>query len=521
MKLDLFNIEDFIKANHCQEVTSPVFFQYDGNPNPNGLFSYEIFGITDEERKNRFGYIDLHSHFIHPMIYKMMMGRMGSLKDILLGNKYAVVANNKIKIVPETFPGAETGLSFMYDNFEHIKWIDAIEEQEMDSLDKKTRLKFLQSIKKDEFFVDKWLVLPPFYRDQSSTDVSMGDEINKLYKELISKTASLKAGFSFELFGNETKLRIQEILREIYLMTLAPVSGKHLILDKGKAGGTLAGSGKNSMFRKHLLGKTLDWTASCVITSPQNNMGETAEEKPVPFGYSCFPLATLLSMFEPFFVERCSSILGDYLIRFANDNMNKIRRLNTAQFNTDVIERLIRKFIRAPDDRFSDISFEYYDLNGKKVTDTVRIIEYETRHDAETGENPKSRNLTLADLFYIIGTDVLADKHAYVTRYPFAYFQNIFPCRVKILSTSKSRKIYIQLFSEDRVMYFNDYPCIPKYPGDINSKFYDVMILGNAYIKQMRSRLRWRYGLYQTSFYKRSKCRSRKINIRKNKLVDC
>ena len=45
MKLDLFNIEDFIKANHCQEVTSPVFFQYDGNPNPNGLFSYEIFGV--------------------------------------------------------------------------------------------------------------------------------------------------------------------------------------------------------------------------------------------------------------------------------------------------------------------------------------------------------------------------------------------------------------------------------------------------------------------------------------------
>lgn len=78
MKLDLFNIDEFIKVNHCQEVTSPIFFQYDGNPTDDGLFSYTIFGMSDEDRKNRFGYVDLHSKFLHPLVFTLMMGRMGS-----------------------------------------------------------------------------------------------------------------------------------------------------------------------------------------------------------------------------------------------------------------------------------------------------------------------------------------------------------------------------------------------------------------------------------------------------------
>lgn len=173
MKLDIFKIDDFVTANKCPEVTNPIFFNFDGSPTPDGLFSYDLFGFTDEERKNIFGYIDLKGHFIHPLLYLIMTAKMGSLGKILYGQKYAVIADGKIKIVDEDFEGAETGIDFVYNNFEKIDWINELEEGEIESLDKKTRLKLFQSLDKDEFFVSKWLVLPPYYRAESSTNRSM------------------------------------------------------------------------------------------------------------------------------------------------------------------------------------------------------------------------------------------------------------------------------------------------------------------------------------------------------------
>lgn len=173
MKLDIFKISDFVEANKCPEVTNPVFFNFDGSPTPDGLFSYDLFGFTDEERKNIFGYIDLKGHYIHPLIYLIMTAKMGSLGKIIQGQKYAVIADKKIRVVDEDFEGAETGIDFVYNHFDEINWIDEIEEDEIDSLDKKTRLKFFKMLNKDEFFVDKWLVLPPYYRAESSVNRSM------------------------------------------------------------------------------------------------------------------------------------------------------------------------------------------------------------------------------------------------------------------------------------------------------------------------------------------------------------
>ena len=56
------------------------------------------------------------------------------------------------------------------------------------------------------------------------------------------------------------------------------------------------------MIRKHLLGKTIDFTASNVITAAEVSAAERPEDMPTTFGYSSFPLATLVSLFNPFFV---------------------------------------------------------------------------------------------------------------------------------------------------------------------------------------------------------------------------
>ena len=72
-----------------------------------------------------------------------------------------------------------------------------------------------------------------------------------------------------------------------------------LVLEKGKSEGTLVGSGKTSMLRKHLIGKNIDWTASCVITAAENSSAMRFEKKPVPFGTwvpSCYITFNVLSI---------------------------------------------------------------------------------------------------------------------------------------------------------------------------------------------------------------------------------
>ena len=162
MKIDIFNIDEFVKVNKCPQIKNPVFFNFDKTPSADGLFSYELFGISDIKRKNIFGYIDLKGYYIHPLIFNMMNKRMGSMKDLIAGKKFAIIQDKKIVIVPEDYDGAETGIDFLYKNFERINWIDEVEEAEIDSIDKQTRLKFLKSVKKEEFFVSKWLVIPPY-----------------------------------------------------------------------------------------------------------------------------------------------------------------------------------------------------------------------------------------------------------------------------------------------------------------------------------------------------------------------
>lgn len=493
LKIDLFSIDDFIKENHCPEVTNPIFFNYDQTPTSDGLFSYELFGISDDDRKNIFGYIDLGGHYIHPMVYSLLSARFGSFRDVLTGSKYAVIADKKIKIVPEDFPGADTGLDFFYDNFDNINWIDALEEDEMDSLDKKTRLKFLKSLDKDEFFVSKWLVLPPFYRAASSESQSMGDSINKLYKELISRTRSMKTGFSISLFGSETRLKIQNTLRDLYLTTMAPASGKNLIFEKGKTEGVLKGSSKNSLIRKHLLGKTVDYTASSVITSARISEANSPNEHPTPFGYSRFPMATLLSLFQPFFVSEGTVMLEEYINVISDMYRGTIKKIDINQFNADYVAKLIKKFIKSRDERFAPMpAIKYTHKDGYEDTIYFNIIEVDREQDLHNQDVLKKsfRVMTLTDFFYIIAADILYDKHVYVTRYPVTNYQNIYPSKIKISTTSTTKKKIVALAMitkdgtievSDQTSTYDEYPSIPKNGvKSIDSEFVDVMYPGNT-----------------------------------------
>ena len=110
MKIELLPCDEFADLNHLKEVTSPVLFQRGEIPHPEGLVSNEIFGVTIKERRENFAYIDLHGHFLHPHIYKIMKRFFRNVDKIIAGTEnYSINKEGHLVVDPE----GETGIEFL------------------------------------------------------------------------------------------------------------------------------------------------------------------------------------------------------------------------------------------------------------------------------------------------------------------------------------------------------------------------------------------------------------------------
>ena len=98
------------------------------------------------------------------------------------------------------------------------------------------------------------------------------------------------------------------------------------------------------MIRKHLLGKTLDYTASNVITAAEVSGAERPEDMPTEFGYSAYPLATLVSLFNPFFIQNISMVLNVLAIGLREKLDPEVFYVDVEQFGNDRCEKMIKKF---------------------------------------------------------------------------------------------------------------------------------------------------------------------------------
>ena len=463
MKLDLFDIEEFIKINKLQEVTSPIGLSSDKMPNPNGIFSYEIFGYTTEERKNQMAYIDLRGVYFHPQCVKSI-SRMGVLGKILSRDKYAVVVNKKIHPVNkdelDKYPDAETGVEFYYNNWDEINWNsasillkDTTESDDELSIDKKNRIKLFRYLKKSEAFCKYWLVMPPYYRDfNTNDDTTLGDDINKIYKELILKTLALKKGFvddfGFSSVGAMTKARIQDLLGILYDMGLNPISGKSVDINTSE----LKGNVKRSVIRKNLIGRFLDFAASSVIASPISSVTETVDDF-AHFGQVQLPLQTFMAMYKPFFLNYCFEFLETTLGNI-EERKNEIgfKEIDKTQFSIDVIDKYITRFIKTAADKDTPITAEVIESDGSQSLVFLDMI-----------INEEVVPMTFFDLFYIAADEIAKDKYALVTRFPLAENLNIYPSKIRLMSTQNTYKATLcknVYSSQPLAEVYNHYPYI-------------------------------------------------------------
>lgn len=425
LKVEILDIEKFIKVNECRPVTNPIFYDSKGYPYDNGLLSYDIFGMTQEDRMGTFAYIDLNGWFMNPVYYKCWVKIDPRIKSIIAKTDYYNLDHNGY-LVPD--PKGFTGIEFLKKNIDKIKFKDT----GSNSVGRNIKMNFLNKNRKTAF-INKYIVIPPFYRDtntQSSRKGSIGvGKINKLYQNIIITATSLKTTqeYGFDMSG-PTALRMQETLLEIYDWFCGTNNAN---IKKDERGYGI--KGKLGIYRMANMSKTSDFAARLVLSAAQLK-ADTPKDMMVNFDRTAVPLSAVIACFEPFvqfnvrrFFE--TQFVGTEQIEGIDTKTGEVIYVTPKDpliaFSDDVIKAQMEHFIEGYNNRLVPITCPVVDPNNPKNTIQATMA-FKGRYQSADNQTEAiyKRPLTWLDVLFMAAVEATKDRMVLITRFPviFLYF---------------------------------------------------------------------------------------------------
>lgn len=466
MKIDIFDVKEFIDLNHLQEVTSPILFQRGDVPHPNGLVSNEIFGVTTRSRKETYAYISLHGNFFHPHIYKAIRRMYRNIDKIVNGELYVKIDENGY-LVPDEENG-DTGIEFLYNNWEKINWDKpGSTSNGVGMRDERSNL--MKNCKKNEIFMRYQIVIPAFYRDIKSGMSSGGEtsDINNLYAKLIRLSTLIENQNMFDFQFHSTNYTIQSTIIDIYDY----FKNK---LEK-----------KRGLIRKYLMGKNCDYCTRSVITAPTYH-ADRPEDIPCNFRYTSIPISQLCSLIYPFLVHYIKNFFEREIIDNKNakilynpstDQVESVVTLDHPEtyFSDKYIKKMLDTFVKDPESRFTKIEVP---VEGNKK---MYLAFSGKRMDASNTSELSgivNRPMTWTDLLYIACEYITRDKHCLVTRYPLLDEFGVFISRIRVSSTERT----VPMMINGHLYKWYPYVDLNAQSVQIANAFIDSLQFSNSYL---------------------------------------
>lgn len=490
---ELLDIEKFVKVNNCAEIIDPVFFN-GPSPTPLGLLSNEIFGITKAERSGIYAYIDLGGTFIHPLAYKALCNLNSKIASIVNGIETFSIDDSG-QIVKD--PNGSTGIDWLRKNFDKINFNTS------DSIPRQRRIKFIEKNKKI-MWINKYIVIPPYYRDVDTKQASIGvGEINKLYSSLILACKSLKETADYGIsLSDSNKGRIQTILKQIF-----DWFGGGTTINGQETSGNLPG--KTGLIKKGIMYKTVDYSVRLVLSCPELK-AESIEDIMVDMDHAAEPLAAVIVNFKPFiifwlrrFFENLFAGKMEWEITRPNNEIYRVPLEDYQITFSDIeINKQIERFVHGYSNRFIPVPVP---IDKVKFAEQLKKDKIKLNEDnlwmVFKGSNLKNdeyienqdyssypliqRPLTWCDLFYMAACDVVQDKMILITRFPIDSYLNQYPSKIRVKSTIKTESLVVN--SRGSNHFYKWYPRIRK--EDILSNtsplFSDTMSISNGLINAM------------------------------------
>lgn len=459
MTIKILNENSDIKINDWKEVTSVSFFVPNTtDPHPEGLFSNEIFGNPGtNDRKTRWGYISLNDYFMNPhCFYVFNRLKTAIATDIKqgLGRYYVDSTGELIKLDKgETVPANAlykepgTGFAWLREAWPYISWRTTKDMTKT----AKTRRKFLKMLDIDQVFMDKFPVMPAFYRDIDFKSTKR-NKINTYYSSILRLANLIKNTSTLMFFDDDpdipaistSHVKMENVLIEFY----------NYFMDKL--------GGANGFVNDHVVGKTTDYGARLVITTPSYNC-ERYTDCEVDFFHSSVPLSIAINIFSPFIIFGLNkwiknTISGRNYVRYYDFDKNEWVSENLDptwldEFSGDSIRKSLDLYKKSKRYRVRPVTLKGEDGKRIPITVAVSLIEnnkvnidtdIESVINDEDFDNPKKyRNLTYCELYYIIAMDYIKDKVIFNTRYPLTTYNGTYSGLMNIIPANKYASLFI------------------------------------------------------------------------------
>ena len=433
MKCWLLDPERFVKLNGFDEVTNPISFDKGMIPSKDGLFSTDIFGMSLDDRRNKFAYIDLKRKFITPKAFISLKQLNRNFEALIYGTKKFRIEDGLLVVDEDN---GETGIDFLYKNWDKLKM------EKNDSERRNNKIDLLKGNKKEHIFIDKFIVIPAFYRDanlqQSSSGTPRVPEINDKYNQIIRNVNLISASNNFDIMTNALIGKTQQLIVDVYNLLKSKVEKK------------------NGYLRRFVMGKSVDYCSRVTITASDYS-SERWEDQCINFEHTGIPLGFCLSMLTPFIIWW---VAGYFKRQFENnadnfpivlkDGSKVYVKLESPElvYNTDYIEKRLDRYINNPSSRFDKIELpirkDYEEKYNIDYPIYVSLVGYNTSETTmQKDHNMITRPLTWTDVFYMAADDVSDDKFCQITRYPLLDYLGTFFSKIHVLSTRDTMPMII------------------------------------------------------------------------------
>ena len=432
MVLDICEVSRFVKVNALPPITSSVYFDSQGVPDPKGLFSHELFGLPGSpDRKMRMAYIELDGPYLHPQVYNTLIKLDRKLSNLIAGTDYFIYDPKLKNFVPskDDVPNAGTGIGFLYEHWNDLYF------RKTGAAKRENRLELISLLKREEAFMDKQLVIPAFFRDLPSGRKDKVPVINTLYKRIFNSVSVLKTVGSASFTYNLSRSAIQQTLNDIYtyFMDLLRL--------------------KDGFLHAAVMSKSIDYGVRTLISAPTFN-ANSWKEMPADYEHMAVPLAQCITEYtigvQTWIENWVNSIVQGRRNMYIYDLQEKkvvLRDLDDRwkeDFSADVIGKKIYEYVMTPEMRFYPVTIRFSDkqyrpfafINGDRdlVLSTGEI-------DAD--KLPYLRYYTWTDLFYIAAVAVAEEKAIYTTRYPVTDHHSQYFSKIRVRSTFKTMEMLI------------------------------------------------------------------------------
>ena len=423
------------------KISEQQIFGVGNNFHPQGLFSTQVFGaVGSQYRSNVFGYIDLNTEVIHPIVYNAIVECKAFYKQIMQG-KLTAVWDDKAKCFNKSNDQeAQTGYAFFMSHLTELTF------EKNDSDKRNFYIDLIQKAFKENTYLIRYvLVMPAGLRDYTVTPDGKPeeDEINTFYRHLltqaqlvdpalIAKTPSLYDGVVQYL---------QSTLNDLFEYIQSLLDGKNkLILGKWL-------SRKIFNSTRNVLTASVDNTVS--MSDPNRLRSNDAAVGMYQFLRACAPRS--LFAIKNKFVKSIFNEDNNFAYLTNAKTLKKEEVLSShvqkdydRWMTMDGLESVIANFGNL------DTRHQPLTLNGGKhymgliYKDATYVKFFQDITELPTGMDiSKVSPVTMAEFLYLSVWELSGKLPGFITRYPIQGLGGIYPCMMQLRTTTSYEQVIL------------------------------------------------------------------------------